>query len=295
MQFSDSNAADPRAPLEHLVELSKGARPRPFLKWAGGKSKLLPQLTRRMPRTYKRYWEPFIGGGAFYFHLAPNVAAISDSNEELIETYRTVRDDLAGVIGELSNHHYESDYYYSVRDWDRREDFKTLSSVVRAARFIFLNKTCFNGLHRVNSKGHFNVPFGRYKDPTILDASNLRACSRVLQGAEISVGDYSSIVDGIERGDFVYLDPPYAPLSSTASFTGYTAQGFGQAEQSALVEFCHRIDRKGALFMLSNSSTPETRELYRDFALDTIDAARAINSDATQRGLVQEILVRNYG
>lgn len=294
MQSSDSNAADQPALLAQLVDVSREMRSRPFVKWAGGKSQLLVELTKRMPRSYKRYWEPFIGGGAFFFHVAPPAASISDTNDELIETYKVVRDDVESLIVELSNHRYDKEYYYSVREWDRSENFKDLAAVKRAARFIFLNKTCFNGLHRVNSKGHFNVPFGAYTNPTIVAAENLRNCSRVLQATEISVGDYSSILDSVERGDFVYLDPPYAPLNSTSSFTAYTAQGFGRAEQDALVEFCHRLDKKGVLFMLSNSSRPEMLELYRDFQVESVTATRAINSKGSARGVVAEILVRNY-
>jgi DNA adenine methylase len=205
-----------------------------------------------------------------------------------------VRDEVESLIRELAQHRYEEDYYYAVREWDRKEEFSSLPAVARAARFIYLNKTCFNGLYRVNSKGHFNVPFGHYSNPTIVDSDNLRECSRALARAELVVSDYALIVDQVEKGDFVYFDPPYAPLSVTSSFTAYTKQGFSQTDQEALREVCHRLDKKGAHFMLSNSSNALMQELYRDFTVQMVSANRAINSKATERGPVQEIIVTNY-
>jgi DNA adenine methylase len=294
MVTDDSNAAS-QLPLGVLApEAGNGRAARPFIKWAGGKAQLLPKLTQRLPTKFKRYFEPFVGGAALFFHVAPQEAYLADTNPELVGCYKVVRDDVEALIRELGTHRYEEEYYYSVREWDRKDDFSSLPAVTRAARFIYLNKTCFNGLYRVNSKGHFNVPFGSYSNPTIVDADNLRECSRRLARAEIVVSDYASVTDEVEKGDFVYFDPPYAPLSVTSSFTAYTKQGFDYSDQEALREVCHRLDKKGVYFMLSNSSNPRMIELYRDFTVHTVSATRAINSKATDRGPVSEIIVTNY-
>jgi DNA adenine methylase len=294
MVSDDSNAASQLPLGEFISGAGRRRLARPFIKWAGGKAQLLPNLTKRLPTKYRRYFEPFMGGAALFFHLAPQEAYLADTNPELVGCYKAVRDDVEGLISELSRHRYEEEYYYSVREWDRTDAFSTLAPVVRAARFIYLNKTCFNGLYRVNSKGHFNVPFGNYSNPTIVDADNLRECSRALARAEIVVSDYEGVVDEVERGDFVYFDPPYAPLSVTSSFTAYTKQGFDYSDQEALREVCHRLDRKGVFFMLSNSSNPRMLELYSDFTVQTVSATRAINSKASDRGPVSEIIVTNY-
>jgi len=293
MASDDSNTASQLVLGEQFSDID-GSRARPFIKWAGGKAQLLPELTKRLPTKIKRYFEPFLGGAALFFHVSPQEAYLADTNPELVGCYKAVRDDVESLIRELGQHRYEEDYYYSVREWDRKDDFSSLSAVTRAARFIYLNKTCFNGLYRVNSKGHFNVPFGNYSNPTIVDANNLRECSRVLARAELKVSDYAMIVDEVEKGDFVYFDPPYAPLSVTSSFTAYTKQGFSYADQEALREVCYRLDRKGVHFMLSNSSNSQMQELYRDFTIHLVAANRAINSKASERGPVQEILVTNY-
>lgn len=274
--------------------LEADSRVKPFVKWAGGKSQLLAELTRRLPRKFRRYMEPFVGGGALFFHLCPALAYLADSNEDLIDCYRVVRDDVEGLISELAKHSYDEQHYYSVRGWDRQDGYADLPALVRAARFIYLNKSCFNGLYRVNSKGQFNVPFGDYTNPTIVDAANLRRCSKALLKTELKVTDYSDIGDHVERGDFVYLDPPYAPLSVTSSFTGYTRKGFGQSDQEALRELCHRLDKKGVMFMLSNSATPVVQNLYKDFVIHTVSASRAINSKADERGRISELIVTNY-
>lgn len=267
---------------------------RPFLKWAGGKSQLLPEIRQRFPKSFKRYWEPFIGGGAVFFALAPKSAVLLDINEELIGAYRVVRDDVEGLIAELAGYRYDRELYYQVREWDRREDFKSISPVRRAARFIFLNKTCFNGLHRVNSKGHFNVPFGRYSAPRIVDRDGLRRCSEVLQRVEIEIGHFTSVSQRVERGDLVYFDPPYVPLSDTSSFTSYAKGGFSADDQMTLRDLCVELDRRGVMFVLSNSDNHTTRELYRAFRVDTVPAARAINSKASRRGAVDEVIVANF-
>jgi DNA adenine methylase len=267
---------------------------RPFVKWAGGKGQLLSELTKRLPRKFNRYCEPFVGGGALFFHLKPEVALLSDVNEELTLAYQVIRDDVESLIEELKKHRYEKEYFYSVREWDRREDYKQLSAVQKVGRFIFLNKTCFNGLHRVNSKGQFNVPFGEYTNPTIVDVENLRRCSRALAHTEIVLADYLSLEKQLGEGDFIYFDPPYAPLSATSSFTSYTVDGFDSNDQIALRDMCKRLDEKGVLFMLSNSSSMWIRDLYGDFCIHSVSASRAINSKASSRGCVEELIVTNY-
>jgi len=219
---------------------------------------------------------------------------LSDINDELINTYKVVRDDVEGLIRELSKHRHDEDYFYQVRNWDRLDDYRELPSAQRASRFIFLNKTCFNGLHRVNSKGFFNVPFGDYVNPPILDAANLRRCSVALKGSTIRKASYLSVERSAKIGDFVYLDPPYAPLSATSSFTSYTSAGFSSADQAQLRDFCVRLDRKGVFFMLSNSSAPLILDLYKSFNLSLIDARRSINSKGNGRGAVKEVIVTNY-
>ncbi len=229
---------------------------RPFIKWVGGKTQLLPQLLERCPDRFKRYHEPFIGGGAFYFALQPKRGWISDINAELINVYEVVRDNPKALIQELKKHRYEKDYFYAVRNIDRTEKYKTLSPVARGARLIFLNRCCFNGLYRVNSQGQFNTPFGRYRDPKIVDVPNLMACSVALAETTIKNESFLSVESRAKSGDFVYFDPPYVPLSSTANFTSYSDGGFDEQMQVELVELCKRLDKKGVQFMLSNSSAP---------------------------------------
>ncbi len=294
MSSSDSNTAQDQTLAAASALGTQDGRPKPFVKWAGGKGALLAELKRRMPKRYKRYVEPFVGGGAFFFSLAPQQACIADTNAELILTYQIIRDNPNALISELARHRYEREYYYQVREWDRRPDFAELPPVVRAARFILLNKTCFNGLYRVNSKGHFNVPFGSYSNPRILDRENLHLCSKALQGTEILHADYTAIEDHLQEGDLVYFDPPYAPLSATSSFTSYTSEGFDANDQVALRDLCVRLDQKGVLFMLSNSSSLWIRELYDRFTVHNVSAPRAINSKAAGRGPVNEIIVTNY-
>jgi len=219
---------------------------------------------------------------------------LSDVNAELINTYQVVRDSVEALIGELARHRYDEAHYYAVRAWDRASDYASLSPVARAARFIFLNKTGFNGLHRVNSQGHFNVPFGDYKNPTILDAANLRRCSAALTGVEIDVASYRAVEARAVAGDFVYFDPPYAPLSATSNFTSYTVGGFDRAEQESLRDLCVRLDKKGVHLMVSNSSAPLIADLYAQFRVEIVDARRFVNARATGRGAVKEVIVTNF-
>jgi DNA adenine methylase len=267
---------------------------KPFLKWAGGKSQLLPELVKRLPETYERYFEPFAGGAALFFHLQPSKACLVDTNVNLIETYRVIKDRVEDLIDDLKHHIYDSDYYYRLRNMDRTEAYQTWSDVQKASRLIYLNKTCYNGLYRVNSKGEFNTPFGRYANPTILNEGNLRACSRALRQTKLISGSFLTIEKTLKSKDFVYFDPPYEPLSATANFTGYSQGGFDASMQEALRDFCDRLDRRGVRFMLSNSSAPLILELYRSYKVEFVFASRMINSKGKDRGKIPEVIVTNY-
>lgn len=269
---------------------------RPFVKWVGGKTQLLPELLKRVPTTFENYYEPFLGGGALFFALQPDVAILSDINEELVNAYDVVMGQVDALICGLRLHKYEEKHYYAVRDLDRdRPAFYQLSKVIRASRFIYLNKTGYNGLYRVNRSGHYNVSFGRYTNPLICDEDNLRACSAVLARPHTFVchHGFTNIHPG--KGDFVYLDPPYAPLTATANFTGYDSDGFGERCQRNLAGWLKIMDRGGVQWMLSNSACPLILDLYKDFHIEFVDAKRSVNSDPTKRGNVKEVIVRNYG
>jgi DNA adenine methylase len=276
---------------------------RPFLKWAGGKRQLLPEIVKYVPkRTSKHtYYEPFIGGGALLFELQPPKAVINDSNKELINCYKVIRDSLDELMEELSKDKYSNSEtsYYEMRDLDRStKKYEILSEVEKAARIIYLNKTCYNGLFRVNSQGQFNVPFGRYKNPNFLDDAVLRAVNKYLNSNNITLlnQDFAEAVKDAKRGDFVYLDPPYDPVSETASFTGYDVNGFNRDEQKRLKKVFDDLHKRGCKVMLSNSCTDFILDLYKDYQ-DTIikvRATRSINSNALKRGMVDEVLVLNY-
>lgn len=279
---------------EQIVTEQEAKVGRPFLKWAGGKGRLLPDLLVRVPKDFGRYFEPFLGGGAFFFGLNPATAALSDVNRELVNAYEVVRDNVESLISHLSEHKANRRYFYKVRKLDRRPDFWTFSQVERASRFIYLNKTCFNGLCRVNSEGFFNVPYGMYKNPKILDEENLRACSEVLQGVKIRHASYVDTLTETKRGDFVYLDPPYVPLSATSSFTSYSQDGFAFEDQMALASMCREIHERGVQFMLTNSDTQVVLDLYQGFEIERINSPRSVSADGGKRKPVKDILVRNY-
>jgi DNA adenine methylase len=242
-----------------------------------------------------RHVEPFVGGGALFFSRQPQRALLTDINATLVGTYAAIRDDVDGVVrglrGLANRHSKES--YYQVRE--RYNRGKRLSTAKRAAMFIYLNKTCFNGLHRVNRKGEFNVPVGSYKNPRILNEEGLRAASEALESADLRCASFDSLLENAKPGDFVYFDPPYEPVSRTASFTSYARDGFSQDDQTRLRDVYKELDRRGCKLMLSNSDVPFIRDLYDDFNVDTVAAPRAINCDATKRGKVSEVVVRNYG
>jgi DNA adenine methylase len=264
--------------------------PRPFLKWAGGKRQLLPALLRRAPDGYSVYFEPFVGGGALFFALRPRRAVLADLNERLIRAYRGVRDDVGAVVDRLKTYRYEESFFYEMRD----RDVDAASDAEIAAWFIYLNRTAYNGLYRVNSRNRFNVPFGRYsKNVLICDEPNLHACSALLANAELVVGDFEAVSAGSREGDFVYLDPPYVPLSETSSFTSYTSGRFGSADQVRLRDVALRMKSRGVHVVLSNSSAPFVRELYRQgFETDEVTALRQVNSRAERRGAIQELVIR---
>lgn len=267
---------------------------RPFLKWAGGKKQLLPELCKRIPASFDQYFEPFIGGGALFFALQPKRATISDINPDLINIYQVIQSEIDNLIQDLQNHRYDKEYFYNLRNIDRDSDYIKWSSIRRASRSIYLNKTCFNGLYRVNSKGQFNTPFGSYKKPTILDEVNLRACSQALQGVEIRVDSFESVLERAKKNDFIYFDPPYLPLTDTANFTAYSRDGFDLEMQIRLRDLCIELDRRGIKFMTSNSSAPLILDLYQDFSIDWVDATRSINSNGDLRGKIKEVIITNY-
>jgi DNA adenine methylase len=269
-----------------------GPRTQPVIKWAGGKRQMLASYQAFFPAGFNTYHEPFLGGGAVFFHLSPAVAYLSDYNDELINMYCMIQTEVDRLIEDLSRHVNDEEYFYRIRAADVRK----LSAVERASRLIYLNKTCFNGLYRVNRKGAFNVPFGRYKRPKILDAELLLAAHKALQGANIFRGDFAVVLDNARPGDLVYFDPPYFPLSRTSSFTDFTDRSFGPREQEKLADIFQQLDRRGCLVMLSNSDTPFIRDLYRQYAPGTITltANRSINSRGDRRGPVGELLVCSW-
>ena len=266
----------------------------PIVKWVGGKRQLMFELLKNMPKSYNRYFEPFIGGGALFFELQPENAYISDMNDELINLYSVVRDNVYELISDLNKHEVSKEYFLEIRNLDRTDEYKNLSDVQRASRFIYLNRTCFNGLYRVNSQGQFNVPYGNYKNPRIVDENNLLNCSELLKNTEIKCADFSEILTKVKKGDFVYFDPPYVPLNETSSFTSYTKDGFDMDMQFKLREVCDELDSMGVMFMLSNSDTKFVNELYSNYEIKKVFASRAVNANAEGRGKITEVLVRNY-
>ena len=266
----------------------------PIVKWVGGKRQLMFELLKNMPKSYNRYFEPFIGGGALFFELQPENAYISDMNEELINLYSVVRDNVYELISDLNKHEVSKEYFLEIRNLDRTNEYKNLSNVQRASRFIYLNRTCFNGLYRVKSQGQFNVPYGNYKNPRIVDENNLLNCSELLKNTEIKCADFSEILTKAKKGDFVYFDPPYVPLNETSSFTSYTKDGFDMDMQFKLREVCDELDSMGVMFMLSNSDTKFVNELYSNYEIKKVFASRAVNANAEGRGKITEVLVRNY-
>ena len=258
---------------------------RPFLKWVGGKRSILDELQKRLPSKYETYNEPFIGGGALFFAVQPTKAALSDINFHLILTYKAVRDDVENLIAALKIHQsrHGKDYFTQARLRLSREKDPTKI----AALLIYLNKTCFNGLYRVNRAGAFNVPMGSYKDPALFEEDVLRNDSMILQGVQLEQRHFSQVEIG--REDFFYLDPPYHK-----TYDGYNGSGFGDDEHKKLAELCKEIDESKAFFMLSNSDTPFIRDLYKGFTIEIVSASRSVSCKAHQRGKENELIIRNY-
>lgn len=269
-----------------------------FLKWAGGKLQLIEQFENLFPHKFRNYYEPFIGSGAVFFYvkskLEPNKVLLSDTNEELINCFLIVRDKPSELVELLLNHRkkHSKEHYYAVRSIESNR----LDRVNRAARLIYLNKTCFNGLYRVNSKGQFNVPFGDYKSPSIFDKNILFQASQLLQGVDLEVMTFEKVLDFAGKDDFVYFDPPYIPLSKTSSFTRYSKSDFSMKEQKRLCEVFETLDSRGCFVMVSNSDHALTRELYRQHKKNTVvvRAKRMINSVGSKRGAINELIITNY-
>jgi len=283
-------------------DINHGAEP--FLKWAGGKRQLLAEIEEHIPAKFSNYLEPFLGGGAAFFHLynknlLKNKITLIDNNPELINAYITIKNnvmDLLELLAEFKNHYIENpnDFYYSLRNWDRQKDYVNRNNIEKAARTIFLNKTCFNGLYRVNSRGFFNVPLGRYKNPNIFNKENLIAVSDALKNTTILCDDFSVCEKIAKAGDFIYFDPPYFPISDTSCFTGYTKEDFGEKEQNKLKDTFIKLSEAGCLVMLSNSSAEFIRNLYSEFNIFEVSAKRFINCVSEGRGPIKELLVTNY-
>ena len=261
---------------------------KPFLKWVGGKRQLLGAILPLVPRRFGTYHEPFVGGGALYFHLAPARAVLSDGNERLIRAYRGVRNHAGELIELLSGYPHEREFFEEMRT--RAIDVR--SDVEVAAWMIYLNRTAYNGLYRVNSKNVFNAPFGDYAKPRICNPNVIRECARVLAAADLRCEDFAAVGDRAKKGDFVYFDPPYVPLSASSSFTSYTRGGFGEEQQTALRDLALALKRRGVHVVLSNSGAPFVRKLYaKGFSMSEVQAARSVNATASGRGKITELLI----
>ena len=270
----------------------------PVVKWVGGKRQLLPQILPLIPKRMTTYCEPFLGGGAVLFALQPKRALVNDLNQDLMTVYRVIKENADALIEHLSRHENTPEYFYRIRDLDRdKAAYAALSDVEKASRLLYLNKTCYNGLFRVNASGAFNSPYGHYRRPNIVNEQTIRGVSRYFNSCDITFfsGDFAAVLEQVPKGGFVYLDPPYDPVSDTASFTGYNKGGFGREEQVRLKECCDALTARGVKFLLSNSATTFIRELYGSYRVSLVQARRAVNSVASRRGAIEEVLVRNYG
>ena len=275
--------------------------PKPFVKWAGGKRQLIPILHRNLPESFGTYYEPFLGGGALLFHILTNKngqkCSISDLNSDLVLTYTTIRDRIDALITSLKNHekNYQKEsesYYYSIRENNPR------GAIEKTSRLLFLNRTCFNGLYRVNSKGKFNVPLGKYSNPNIVNEENLRAVNHILQSSRISIKcrDFEAVLRDAKKGDLIYFDPPYQPVSSTANFTSYTNKDFTYDDLTRLAELCLKLDSRGCKVLLSNSDSKEVADIFakNSWKITRIEANRSINSNSKKRTGHFELLIKNY-
>lgn len=270
----------------------------PFLKWVGGKRQLIPEISEILPKNLNQlnYVEPFIGGGALFFYLQPKTAIINDLNTELINVYKVIKSDVNSLIKDLRKHKNEIEYFYKIRSLDRSESFNKLTDVERASRIIYLNKTCYNGLYRVNNSGEFNAPFGRYTNPNIVNEPTLKAVNIFLNSSNIEIlnKNYFDILKTTNNKSFVYLDPPYHPLTESSNFTGYIKGGWSVEDQIELRDACDMLNKKGIKFLLSNSNTALIRSEYKNYNIKVVKANRSINSDSTNRGEIDEVLITNY-
>lgn len=280
-----------------MRKLTKNKLVAPVVKWVGGKRQLLSEITPLIPKRMTLYCEPFLGGGAVLFSRQPSKAIVNDINRDLISVYEVIRDEPELLIQSLKKHENTAEHFYLIRDLDRdKEAYQKLPKVEKASRLIFLNKTCFNGLFRVNSSGEFNSPFGHYKNPNIVNEPVLKAVSKYFNSSDVKFysEDFAKTIERIPRGGFVYLDPPYDPISDTSNFTGYNQGKFDRQEQLRLKQCCDELTSRGVKFLLSNSLTPFIIDLYKSYEIQTVKAKRAINSDASKRGAIEEVLIRNY-
>jgi DNA adenine methylase len=278
--------------------LEKTEKASPFLKWVGGKGQLLKDFVQLFPDKFNNFIEPFVGGGAVFFYLYSNgllnekKAVLIDSNSELINAYKTIKDEikLKVIIKALLNGKYLNNEktFYEIRKEEPTNDAN------RAARIIYLNKTCFNGLYRVNSRGKFNVPFGRYNNPLICDLENLKAVNKSLENTELINGDFTDTLKCVAKNDFVYFDPPYQPINKTSSFTGYTKNSFNEKDQERLSAVFKKLDKLGCKIMLSNSDVNFIRDLYKGYRIEVVKAKRMINCKAAKRGAINELVILNY-
>lgn len=299
---------------QHILRYTKGkfdleqiqriidSKAKPFVKWVGGKRQLLKQFRdmdlyppHGFDASKSTYFEPFVGGGAVFFDLLPQKAILSDSNNDLVITYNVIKNNVEGLIKSLKRHKHNKEYFLKIR----AQKVNTLSDIEIASRFIYLNRTCFNGMYRVNSKGEFNVPFGDNKNPLICDEVNLKKVSASLQKVTINHADYKNVLKKAKKGDFVYFDPPYYPINKTSSFTAYTKDSFLDKEQIELRDTFYDLHKRGCFVMLSNSDTPFIKKIYSELKdkkikISKVQAGRAINSKGTGRGKISEVLVTNY-
>jgi len=270
---------------------------KPFIKWVWWKRQLISQFQNLFPKEFNNYHEPFLGAGAVFFAIQKKYSYLSDINEELINAWLVVKNNPIELISLLKTFKYDKDFYLQIRSWDREKNWKEkYSNIERAARFIYLNRTCFNGLYRVNSKWQFNVPFWKYKNPDFVQEENILNVSKLLNKtqAKIEVASFEKVLENANSGDFVYFDPPYDTLTKTANFTNYTDDWFGKEWQVKLAEVFKKLDKMWVKVMLSNHNTPFIRELYKWFKFDIVKARRNVNSKWNWRGEIEEIVVRNY-
>ena len=275
--------------------MTKNMLIQPFIKWAGGKRQLMKEIEKYIPNNPSTYYEPFLGGGAVLFQLEAKKAVVNDSNPELINAYQIIRDNVNELLIDLEKHENTKEYFYEIRKIDRTPEYENLSNVEKASRLIYLNKTCYNGLFRVNSSGEFNTPFGNYKNPNIINPHVLKAVSNYLNNNNVKFlcGDFEDAIKNIRKGAFVYFDPPYAPLSDSSSFTGYTIDGFNDDDQRRLKKLCDKLNERGVKFLLSNSTAPIILDLYKNYEIEYVGAKRNINSVGEGRGEIKEVLIWN--